>query len=389
MSNIAPFKSQTAVAPALPAVSAMKMVAVVAAELPPTLREGQTIKSWLEETHSFVGTHPEVVLANALEAIRSTFTFSPKKAELIDAILKAYQRLGVVLSEDAKRHLSYRQKMPERYTLNGNGEKRYAEDTKVTLVGYFTVQGPQANLIIDRTPGAIVEDFEKSIAPVTAAFAGKEKIAGGDVLERFKTEVKIQCAYRLHGTPADNCGGPVAMLPAGNKIVPLSSIWVALSEDFVNRMRDAYPYARVRNNPTNWVEGMKDAFWRAVSGLDETLYGQGLQAVAELKIEAAMIELNREGKVEIRRSLSIDHRECVNNRTAIELARKRLEAGETVIDRITINGETVRLETIEGCDVAARKLETFTSKIDAAMAAMSAKFECARLERKLNSNDMG
>ncbi len=372
MSNIAPFKPQTAVAPALPAVSAMKMVAVVAAELPPTLREGQTIKAWLEETHTFVGAHPEVVLANALEAIRSTFVFSPKKAELIDAILKAYQRLGVVLSDDAKRHLSYRQKMPERYTLNANGEKRYAEDTKVVLVGYFVVHGPQANLILDHTPGAIVDDFEKSISPVSAAFAGREKVAGGDVLERFKTEVKIQCAYRLHGTPADNCGGQVAMLPAGSKMAPLSSIWVALSEDFVNRMRDAYPYARVRNNPASWSEGMKDAFWRVVLGLDPSLYGQGMQSLAEQKIEAAMVDLNREGQIEIKRSLSIDHRECVNNRTAIALARQRLDAGETVIDRVTINGETIRLESIEHCDAAGRKLETFAGKIESKLAEMPA-----------------
>lgn len=368
--NITTFKPKS-VAAALPAVSSMKMVAVIAADLPPALPEGMTAKSWLQNTHEFIGSHPDCVLVSARDAILSTFQFSPKKSEIIDAILKAYQRLGVALSEDAKRHLSYRKKTSERYSLNDEGVKRFSDDAKVTLVGFFTVQGPQANIILDALNksgvDAIVDDVERAIDPVQKYFKGKEKAPGDDVLERFKSETRIQASYRIHGEPGDHCGGIVATVAAGAKLVPLTSTWVAVSEQFRDRMRERYPFARIRNNPHSWDEALKQAFWSTVVSrdVDPALYGKGLQRKAEDMIDRAMADLEREGRIECERLYRIDLRECAINLQALAVAETKLKAGETSIERVTVDGENIRLDTVENCEIARRKIMGMSDRINA------------------------
>lgn len=380
-SNITKFQAKP-VAAALPNVTSTKMVAVIAADLPPALREGTDIKQWLNETQSFIGSHPEIVLREARDSILSTYQFAPKKSEIIQHILDAYQRLGVALSEDAKRHLSFRKKMPVRYTLNDNGVKRFADDAKVTLVGYFTMQGPQANIILDSLNKAgveaIVDDIEKAIEPVQAWFKNTEgkrvekdrgRVTGGEVLERFKFFTKMQCAYRISGEPAAHCGGPVAHLAGDGRLIPMTSTWLAMSEAFVDRMRDTYPFARVRNNPTSWGEAMKQAFWATVASrdLDESRYGAGLQRDAEAMIEARMADLNREGRIELKRALAVDKREAITNLSAITVAETALKGGQTSVARITVNGESMMLDSLDACAIARRKVETMASKVDAEM----------------------
>lgn len=373
MSNITTFKPPAGgVAKALPVVESAEMVAVIASELPPKLADGASLVDWMERTERVVGKHPRVVLAEAIQSIMSTFRFAPTKAEMIDHILTAYQRLGVALSDDAKRHLSFRQKMPDRYALNADGVKRFAEDAKVTLIGYFSVQGPQANLILDAIADSTVEDFEKSIGPVQRSFASRDKdaITGDEVLSRFKREVSTQIAYRNFGDPASHCGGPVAQIASGSKMIALSSIWVALSESFVNRMRDQFPYARCRNNPHSWGDAMKQAFWDASISreLDPKRYGQGLQHDAEALIEKKMAELNREGRMEIERSLKIDAKNALADLATLVAAEAKIKAGEPAMTRINVNGKSVLLDSLENCEVARRMLNTMSGKIEHQMA---------------------
>lgn len=296
MSNITKFKGSQSVVVAMPAVSSLKMVAVIAGDLPPTLPEGQTLTSWLDQAQSFIGSHPEAVLADARDAILSTFVFAPKKSEIIQHVLDAYQRLGIPLSEDGKRHLAFRKKMPARYTLNANGIKRFADDAKVTLVGYFTVQGPQANIIIDETPGAIVDDVERAIGPVVRAFSGTDKgdVHGDAVLARFRDETAVQRDYRLVGTPAELCGGPVGVVvgPSGNPC-PLAMNYFSVSQAFVDRMRETYPNAKAKFNGDGWGSAMIEAFYRAspTRHLKHCTYGGDMQVEAEKLIERALAEL--------------------------------------------------------------------------------------------------
>jgi hypothetical protein len=371
-SNITTFRPKN-LAPVMPSVPSRKMLAIIAEDLTPSLPEGMSPGQWLDRTESFVGQHPEMVLTSAMEAILSTFQFSPKKAEIIDAILKAYQRLGVALSDDAKRHLSYRKKMSDRYTLNADGVKRFADDAKITLVGYFTFQGPQANIILDALEkagtDAIVDDVEKAIEPVQRYFKGKEKSPGDEVLERFNIETRIQAAYRIHGEPADHCGGLVATVPAGSKLVPLTSTWVAMSEQFRDRMRERYPFARVRNNPHSWDEAIKQAFWGAVVSrdLDASFYGKGLQRKAEDMIDRAMADLEREGRIECERLYRIDLRECAINLQALAVAETRIKGGDVSPDRVSVDGETIRLDTMENCAIARKKIMSMSDRINAKM----------------------
>lgn len=376
-SSITTFKpSAGGMAKTLPVVESAEMVAVVASELPPKLAEGVSLVDWLERTERVIGHHPRVVLAEAIQSIMSTFRFSPTKAEMIDHILDAYRRLQLPLSDDARRHLSYRQKLPDRYTLNADGVKRFAEDAKVTAIGYFSFQGPQANIILDAIQGAIVEDVEKAIAPVQASFAkaDKDKINGEDVLRRFRTEVRLQGLYREFGAPDRHCGGPVAMMPARSGMIPLTSNYLALSQSFVDRMRDQYPHARWQGNVGSWADAMKNAFWAiAVSrDLDPATYGSGLQQQAEAMIDAKMSDLNREGKIEIERDLQVSRRVCIADLANVALAEQTIRSGGVSIIKVTIRGEIIKLDTLEACEVARRKLDTFSASLDSKLAELAA-----------------
>lgn len=373
--NIATIAPKPLVA-ALPNVEADEMVAVIAAELPPKLPDGVSLVDWIARTEATLGQHPRVVFGEAIQSLMSTFRFSPTKAEMIDHILDAYRRLQLPLSDDARRHLSYRQKLPDRYTLNADGVKRFAEDAKVTAIGYFSFQGPQANIILDAIQGAIVEDVEKAIAPVQASFAkaDKDKINGEDVLRRFRTEVRLQGLYREFGAPDRHCGGPVAMMPARSGMIPLTSNYLALSQSFVDRMRDQYPHARWQGNVGSWADAMKNAFWAiAVSrDVDPATYGSGLQQQAEAMIDAKMSDLNREGKIEIERDLQVSRRVCIADLANVALAEQTIRSGGVSIIKVTIRGEIIKLDTLEACEVARRKLDTFSASLDSKLAELAA-----------------
>lgn len=366
-------KKAGALAPAMPNVKSAKMVAVIAGELPPTLREGQSIKAWLQDTSEFIGQHPEPVLVDACEAIRSTQRFMPSKAEIIQNVLDAYQRLGVALSDDAKRHLSYRRKMPARYTLNDHGEKRFADDAKVTLIGYFTLQGPQANIIIDAMPGATVEDVEKAIAPVAKAMKSlSDRVTADDVLDRFRHEVAVQIAYRVHGDPAAQCGGAAAEVFGRSKSFLLASPWFALSQGFVDRMRDRYPYARCRDDVHSWGEAMRAAFIAVAGGeIDIERYGIGLQHDAEAAVEARMADMNRTGRTELLSWRRYEARGLATAMHAIDVAEQRLAEGVTTAAAVTIDGENLVIDSAEKCAAAWRKAQAFKVRLDKQIAALA------------------
>lgn len=347
----------------LPLVPSRKMVASVFAELPPTLPSGVSERTWLTDASDFIGEHPDPVLVSAREAILSKFAFAPKKAEIISELLAAYVRLGVALSEDAKRHLSYRKKMPARYSLNDAGQKRFADDAKVVTVGFVVVQGPQGNLILDDMTGATVEDVEKAVPGVLKAFSGAERVGGDDVLERLRIEIAVQVAYRIHGTPEEICGGRVAEVGGRSRMHRLVSTWVALSEAFVNRMHQHYPHARAGTDTAYWGEAMREAFQAVAHTVDTAAYGDGLQATAEAAIEARMADLNRAGRDAILTSRKFAARQVDTVLTQISTAHGRLVAGEEVGDSVFVGDEVASLRTIAACEVARAKAEALKSKI--------------------------
>lgn len=366
--NIVPIKALGKV-PALPVVSSMKMVAIIAADLPPALPEGMNFKRWLELTHEFIGSHPEVVLVSARDAILSTFVFAPKKAEIIGAILDAYRRLGVALSEDGRKHLSFRETLNKRYSLNADGEKRFAEHVVVFSIGNFYLNGAQANLLIDEIVGATVEDAEKAIAPVTASFAAADKggINNAEVLARLKAEIGRQGLYRLHGTPEQNCGGVVAKIAYGsNPALPLSLPLLALSTTFVDLMRDRYPHARAPSNQHSWTAAIWHAFTTvSISrNLDRSTYGCGMQQQAEAMIDEAMRQLNLDGRRVIEREIAVDRKDCGMVLNAIVAAETRLKAGEAVASRVVIGRDSMLLDSDEACAIARRKLDSHVAKIE-------------------------
>lgn len=371
--NIVPRRAEAVPAASQPLASSKKMVALVFAELQPTLPVGMDERSYLVDTYEFIGDHPDVVLKSAYEAIRSTYSFAPKKAEIIQAILNAYLRLGIPLSPDAKRHASYRKKLPARYAISDAGEKRFADDAKVTLIGYFTLQGPQANIIIDSMPGATVEDVEKAIQPVAKALKGLgDKVAADDVLDRFRHEVAAQIAYRTHGDPAEQCGGQVAEVFGRSKSFVLTSPWFALSQTTVDRLRDRYPHARCRDDVHSWAEAVKAAFLAVITaGLDHERYGAGLQQEAEIRVEERLAEMHRLGRIELLSLRRYEARGLATALNAITVAERRLADGAVTAATVTIDGERMGLDSTEKCAVARRKAVAFQEKLDRQIAALA------------------
>lgn len=368
--GLVPHRVGPAPAKSAPLVSSLRMVSTVFAELPPTLPAGMEAQTYLAQTHEFIGAHPDPVLISAREALLSTCVFAPKKSEIIQAILNAYLRLGIPLSPDAQKHAEYRRKLPARYAISPAGLKRFADDARVVTVGYVAVLGPQVNLILDDIGGATVEDVEKAIAGVHRAFAGADRVSGDDVLERLRTEVGIQVAYRLNGDPADLCGGPVAEVGARGRMFRCWSTWLALSESFVNRMRDQYPHARSQADHVHWGEAMKEAFQGVAHKVDTSRYGDGLQAEAEAAIAARMAELNRTGRVEIMTARRFQARQIGTVMATIATAETRLISGHECGEIVTIGDERLALRSLEDCGIARNKAETARDRIETEIKAL-------------------
>ncbi|MDE2470169.1 MAG: hypothetical protein KGL35_15830 [Bradyrhizobium sp.] len=82
-----------------------RTIAHIAAVLPPKLSDDMPLKAWVKLMVETVGSHPVEVLTEARSVMLSTCQFAPTPKEFVDAVLLAYPRLKMPLSEDAKRSL--------------------------------------------------------------------------------------------------------------------------------------------------------------------------------------------------------------------------------------------------------------------------------------------
>lgn len=296
-------------------VDAQKTVMHIAAMLPPKLPEDMPLKSWLQAMKTAIGEHPQAVLDDARNAILSTKPFAPSPAEIIDAVLAAYKRLDLPLSEDAKRHLSYRKKTSARYMLNQDGVQRFAPDAKVTTIGYVAVSGVHVNMLLDENADATVPDVEAAVVSATAILQKREKTSIADILDETRKRLAVVMAHRIYGTPESYCGGSAGRV--GDRALKLD--FFAVSQAFVDKLRAMYPFAAPSYLGGQWDGAMREAFFRGAEVVTIENYGRGAQGEAENAVEQALIEMNGRGIDARSRELSVSLREV--NR-AIEILER-------------------------------------------------------------------
>lgn len=328
----------SAVASAAP-VGAGKTVAAIASMLPPKLSDDMPLVSWLKATVTTIGEHPQSVLDEARAAILSTKTFAPMPADIIDAILAAYKRLDMPLSEDARRHLAYRKKQSYRYALDANGRQQFAADAKVTTIGFVGVSGIHANMLLEENPEASVADVETAVVHATAILQRREKISIADALDEIRERLAVVIAHRKHGPPEAFCGGRIAsMKTLGSDVLRhLRSDYFALSEEFVASQRIKHAYALPRWSGSRWEEAMFDAFATGANAAKKVAYGAESQKVGEDAADALMAACHAKGKAERKTAVRVSLEKVAKAISIIEKARwddprpLAVQAGERVL----------------------------------------------------------
>lgn len=220
-----------------------RAIAHIAAVLPPKLSEDMPLKAWIKLMAETVGDHPPKVLAEARVIMLSTCQFAPTPKEFVDAVLLAYPRLKLALSEDAKRHLAYRKKTSTRYITGEDGKQRFVDDARLTTIAFVSVAGVHANMVMDRVPEATVTDVERALLATSEQMGKREGLSIGEILKALEAQTRAENAYRVFGRPEDFCGGEVAHHPASYRNGKYQSQYLALSVDFVRSLREAFPKA--------------------------------------------------------------------------------------------------------------------------------------------------
>lgn len=262
-----------------------KAIIKIAAVLPPKLSDDMPLKSWIKLMVETVGDHPIDVLTEARSILLSTNSFAPTPKEFVDAVLAAYTRCKLPLSEDAKRHLAYRKKTSTRYITGENGQQRFIDDAKLTAISFVSVAGIHANMVMDALPFATVDDIEKALIVTSDQLGKKESTTLKDILKAMEFHAVVANAHRVHGKPADLCGGPVADDNTSYK-TKFKAPFLALSAAFVDKMREQYPKAMsTRGNLSSVFNGVA---YKKSSTLVPDGYGSTYQALAEAEICAGM-----------------------------------------------------------------------------------------------------
>lgn len=291
----------------VPIVGAGKTVASIAAMLPPKLNDDMPLAVWLKTVVGTIGEHPQAVLDEARSAILSTKTFAPMPAEIIDAILAAYKRLDVALSDDARKHLAYRKKQSYRYVTDSDGRQKFSPDAKITTVGFVGVSGIHANMLLDENPEATVADVEAAVVAATAVLQKRDKTSIADALDEIRERLGVVIAHRKHGPPEAFCGGRIASLKLRGLDTArlLRSDFFALSEEFVSAQRVKHPHAMPTYSEARWESAMFEAFCTAVTAAKTAAYGAESQRVGEQAADARMAHCNDKGRAERKTSVRV------------------------------------------------------------------------------------
>ena len=263
-----------------------RAIVQIAAVLPPKLSEDMPFKSWVKLIAETVGDHPVEVLNEARSVLLSTSGFAPSPKEFVDAVLAAYPRCKLPLSEDGKRHLSYRKNNSHRYITGEDGRQRFIDDAKLTNICFVSIVGVHANMVMDKMPKATVSDVEKALIATSGQFAKKDSATLSELIRAMEFHATAAETYRLHGRPEDYCGGTVAEVNAGYGNRLLTSPFLALSEGFVETLTTVHPKAFRQKHVLHTV------FWEVVYSITKLSappgYGTTFQTTAEAAIHAAM-----------------------------------------------------------------------------------------------------
>jgi hypothetical protein len=282
-----------------------RMIGEIAAVYPPKLTDDMPLKAWMRLISETVGEHPAQILIEARSVLMSTSQFAPTPKEFVDAVLAAYTRCKLPLSEDAKRHLAYRKKASTRYITGENGSQRFVDDAKLGAISFVSIAGVHANMVMDALPFATVDDIEKSLIATSDQFGKKDSTTLKDVLKALEFHAVVANAYRNHGKPTDFCGGPVAEDNQSYQ-TKFTSPFLALSKAFVDKMRAEYPKAMWARNSLSSAFG--SVAYKKWSTLVPDGYGSTFQAVAEAEISDAMKELDEKAAREEALTVNSDWR---------------------------------------------------------------------------------
>ena len=291
--------------------STAQAVANVAALLPPKTTDDMPAQVWMRKMVEAIGEHPQEVLDEAYRAVISTCTFAPTAKEFIDAVLIAYARLKVPMSEDAKRHLSYRKKANFRYVQGDAGRQLFSDDIKLISLGYFSLAGVHANMVLEAVPEATVTDVERAIVKLSELPKADKNAKLADSIEKLRRLAVVEVAYRKYGPPSDFCGGTPSET--------LRSPFLVISCERIDEWRKKYLYVKKEN--------IESAFYRAIvengykiSAIPDG-YGTEWQQRAEWLIEKAINVADEERTLNQTNAISTEWRSARHQKNDDEMKR--------------------------------------------------------------------
>lgn len=311
-----------------------KTIVQISVVLPPKLSEDMSIKKWVQLMAEIVGDHPPEVLSQARDIVLSTCAFAPTPKEFVDAVLAAYVRCKVPYSDDAKRHLAYRKKPSARYAVGEDGKQRFAADAKLTAIAFVSVAGVHGNMVMENCPEATVADVEKALVATARHFERKDKATISEVLRECEFNANLATAYRVHGAPADLCGGPVATSRLHGEF---RSLYLDLSESFVSEMLTKFPQATAASGKSAVFEVFQAVAYepRKEPGAPPG-YGSTYQAEAEQRIIGAMRLADATASRDLVHALNRDRR-IAKTEEDKELAESRLRDLKMYVEECAYN----------------------------------------------------
>ena len=254
-----------------------RIIVQIAAVLPPKLSEDMPFKAWVKLMSETVGDHPVEVLNEARSVMLSACGFAPTPKEFVDAVLSAYAKLRLPLSDDAKRHLGYRKKVSSRYVMGEDGKQRYLEDAKLTTMCFVSVAGVHANMVLDKIPEATVSDVERALLEVSEIYSKKDKATINDIVRNLEHYTACEYYYRTYGKPEDLCGGIPAEVRTRFGVV--KSHCFRISQDFLQTL--------CIDCPDVSLETIGDAYFSVAYGGSSFFpegYGTTFQAQTEARL---------------------------------------------------------------------------------------------------------
>lgn len=236
-----------------PATSIGSMLAALARVYRLELADNPEAKKALASAYrEVVGEHSEEILDTARQIILATRIYPtfPTPGEVCGAILSAYEKSGLPLSEDGKR-LTELRSTSDRYVAGADGRKRFVAKLSLGLVGFHKLTGHDGNRILDAVDIATVDHVERTIDTVSKnpklrPTEHSPDMALGDLRERLEATTFEVAAFDKFGPLAEQCGNDIATYEALDvdrrmpKRVAFSAKWIGASGCLVDELIAAY-----------------------------------------------------------------------------------------------------------------------------------------------------